>query len=461
MGDFFNLNVGDYKKGEMLGLLNLKEGFTMRDVVENEEELREKLLRDKDVTAKKKREIVTFLAQVRKILLEEAKKDFHTLPANNLIENSAHMIIGRPEGRQQVSSRLNALERETPGQWERHTVHRLLCLDSRFRPDYYDTMSTDYHMTLPTTIKDAISMELVALEFPSTYYSVSKALGNNYFWMGWTPPRPGPVAPHPAACPQVDILTWYFIALADGNYDRKSMQDEMNAAIISAILATTPHVANKCCNSWVPTCSIGEQSLRTSIGVSLGTDSCGAADEPLLPPPGMRLILLFNRTRGGFTSNTQSTASVTIPPPVDRDGEGGIVANLGWTLGYRLAEYEGTRTYVSEGLYDAWGTKYIYIIVDDFNKNVNDFCIPTFTSSIGNANVLARLSTNSWGSSFSRGLTLTNDTVTNDNSIKKREYFGPVDISKLHVRITDEFGRTLNLNNMDMSMAINFICVYD
>lgn len=454
MGDFFNLNIGDYKKGEMLGLLNLQEGFTMRDVVENEEVLRERLLRDKDVSAKKKKEVVAFLAQIRKILLEEAKKDFHALPTNNLIENSAHMIIGRPEGRQQMSSRLNALERETPGQWERHTIHRLLCLDSKFRPDYYSTMSTDYLVTLPTTIKNAISMELVALEFPSTYYTVSKELGNNFFWLGWTPTAGTTIGAVTTAV--VAPLTWFFIALADGNYDRASMQVEINDTIATAVNVSWP--PSLLGVPVLPVCTIDKESLRTTISVGNAT----TAGVPLTDMPAdAELIVLFNRTRGGFSSSTVPTLSVTEPPSVDLTGEGGIVANLGWTLGFRLGEYQGSTAYVSEGVFDAWGFKYIYIIVNDFNKNVNNFCIPAYTSSLGHANILARLSTNSWGAAFSRGLTLTNDTVTNDNSIKKREYFGPVDITKLHIRVTDEFGRTLNLNNMDMSMALNFICVYD
>ena len=51
--------------------------------------------------------------------------------------------------------------------------------------------------------------------------------------------------------------------------------------------------------------------------------------------------------------------------------------------------------------------------------------------------------------------------VSAANAIKKRFYFGPVDISRLQLQILDEFGRVLDLNNMDYSMALNLVCLYD
>ena len=137
------------------------------------------------------------------------------------------------------------------------------------------------------------------------------------------------------------------------------------------------------------------------------------------------------------------------------------LGNYGWVLGYRLGFYQGATAYVSEGCYDGWGIKYIYIVVNDYNKNVNNFCIPTYNESLGRTNVLARVSTNAVASAdYNAGISLTNN-VNQDNSLKKRIYFGPVDISRLELQITDELGRILDLNNMDYSMAVNLICLYD
>ena len=101
-------------------------------------------------------------------------------------------------------------------------------------------------------------------------------------------------------------------------------------------------------------------------------------------------------------------------------------------------------------------------MINDYNQNVNNFVITAYNESIGKANVLARISTESSASNdFSAGLSLTNNTIANDSSIKKRDYFGPVNISKLEIQILDEFGRVIDLNNMDFSLALNLVCLYD
>ena len=41
-----------------------------------------------------------------------------------------------------------------------------------------------------------------------------------------------------------------------------------------------------------------------------------------------------------------------------------------------------------------------------------------------------------------------------------RNYFGPVDIEKLRIQVIDEFGRVINLNNMDLSLSLTFVCLY-
>ena len=48
---------------------------------------------------------------------------------------------------------------------------------------------------------------------------------------------------------------------------------------------------------------------------------------------------------------------------------------LGWILGFRAAVYKPVGLgptagiFVSEGVFDGWGSRYFYFILDDFNKN--------------------------------------------------------------------------------------------
>ena len=50
-------------------------------------------------------------------------------------------------------------------------------------------------------------------------------------------------------------------------------------------------------------------------------------------------------------------------------------------------------------------------------------------------------------------------TYTDSETGIKRLYQGPVNIDKLHISIVDEYGKIINLNNMDISLGINFKCL--
>ena len=137
---------------------------------------------------------------------------------------------------------------------------------------------------------------------------------------------------------------------------------------------------------------------------------------------------------------------------------------MGWTMGFRMAEYLAAEAYVSEGCFDTWGFKYIYLVVDDFNNNAHETVIPAYTDSLGSSNVLARLTTGSWGGGtgeFATGLAISDLVGLQGEEVKKRVYFGPVDIKKLHLRILDDKGQVLQLNNMDVSFALDLVYLYN
>ncbi|MEE9573002.1 MAG: hypothetical protein V3W20_08145, partial [Candidatus Neomarinimicrobiota bacterium] len=247
-------------------------------------------------------------------------------------------------------------------------------------------------------------------------------LGNNFFWLGWQKSTPL-------------VLSWYYIAIPDGTYERKTMQDMINTQIQKA----TGKPAEEC-----PQCSIDIPSLRTIFALPTTTSN-----------PAAFLQLAFNRTRGKYTI-TDTSQNNTAPADINTTSTN-VAQNFGWILGFRMAEYKASTAYVSEGVYDSWGTKYLYVIVDDFNKNYSNLVEPIYNSSLGRDNILARISLAPLLSTVSNGTSLADQFNPGDFV---RNYFGPVDIEKLRITIVDEFGRVINLNNMDLSLAFTFVCLY-
>jgi hypothetical protein len=127
---------------------------------------------------------------------------------------------------------------------------------------------------------------------------------------------------------------------------------------------------------------------------------------------------------------------------------------FGWIMGFREGIYINNSSYVSEGIVDITGPRYIYLVVDDFNNNVNNSFYSAFNSSILNKNVLARISLQ--GGTFNILLQNNLNIITD-----ARQYFGPVDIQKLQIKLLDEYGRILDLNNMNFSFCLMFQTVYD
>ena len=164
---------------------------------------------------------------------------------------------------------------------------------------------------------------------------------------------------------------------------------------------------------------------------------------------------------------------------VDRSGNtvdnAALPTFLGWSMGFRAAAYNSGRTasgaqavtgtgamsLISEGVCSIRGPRYAFIAIDDYNNNVNNYFISAYKDSVSSPNVVARLNLNSMQQSGQVYRIGQDDGVSGQLDFRTRVYFGPVDIQKMRITVLDEFGRVLNLNHMDWSMAIVFECMYE
>jgi hypothetical protein len=72
-----------------------------------------------------------------------------------------------------------------------------------------------------------------------------------------------------------------------------------------------------------------------------------------------------------------------------------------------------------------------------------------------NNNILARISLNNTNSY----------SILSQNNLNivtsPRDYFGPVNIQNFVIQLLDEYGRIVDLNNMDFSFCVSLTTVYD
>ena len=154
-----------------------------------------------------------------------------------------------------------------------------------------------------------------------------------------------------------------------------------------------------------------------------------------------------------------------------------LYKNAGWSVGFYKDTYNVDKPYVSQTRFDpnstyqplvfnryvesesSYGssavTQYFFLELDDYNRNFTSNTIIAETGGgtyLGN-NIIARIP-------LTAPALNTNYTSPSDLIFKQRDYFGPVKIEKLHLRLVDRFGDTLDIQNNDYSVAIELTTTY-
>jgi hypothetical protein len=257
-------------------------------------------------------------------------------------------------------------------------------------------------------------MQLATIELPTTYYAVSKQRGNNFFSIILVKKDGTTIGPG-------------VVNIPSGNYDQNTIVDSINNQI--NVLSI---------QSGIPDYNL----IKFSIDLTNGITGSG---QTLV---GVSNIADFDLSYNYFEIDFQADR-FGVP---DRGTP--LPLKFGWIMGFRNGIYTNNINYVSEGEVDITGPRYFFLVIDDYNNNVNNSFYAAFNSSILNKNILARISlqANAFNILEQNNLNI----VTNP-----RDYFGPVNLLNLNIQLLDEYGRTADINNMDYSFCLTFQTAYD
>ena len=415
MNSNFDLNINNYSFQELEELFELPKKYDTSIIEIKETKLRQNIINYTNINQSTKNNTLSFIKEVKNKLLESINKFSSENLAKNYynIDKSLHNSETVSAGSTQIIKQpITPYAQSMPSEFYQGTINPLskrilrknINIDTRFRENYYTTLSSNFHVDLPIRLNQVVSLQLAAMELPSTFYVISKVFGNNFFAI------------------ECSGLAPFMIIIPDGNYDFLGLQNFINNFIL-VNGGPTYSLINVIIDANTPSGTTNNDgSGKMVIGSSTGT---------------LNFSLNFLTDEYG-----------------NQDNQTPLPLKLGWLLGFRNGYYENNTTYISEGLVNLDGPRYIYLVVDDFNNNVNDGFYGAFNSSILNKNILARISLQ--GTVFS---------LQSQNNFliitTPRQYFGPVDIQKLQIQLLDEYGRILNLNNMDYSFCLSFQTVYD
>jgi hypothetical protein len=180
------------------------------------------------------------------------------------------------------------------------------------------------------------------------------------------------------------------------------------------------------------------------------------------------IILSYNPINSKFSFTSESNFSLNFDYFENNEMYYNLANNisknqltLGWIMGFRnnniikngkniLKKYEGANSYEAENCFDGGvSNKYYLLSVNDYQNNHNTAFDSAFKyQSLTDNNILCKM-TNSKEDGMKTIL------------YPKRIYFGPTNINKLHIKVYDEFGRILDVNNADLSIELECEILYD
>lgn len=405
-----DLDVNNYNIQELENLFGLTELYNSVDVDDKELKLQKKLINSTSISESLRQKIIDFITSAKNKILQKIRqyksqkqKENYELTYDNmnpLVQVDDHFIQNRQDTVFLTSFPSNFV----PGKMnplKNRIIRKTLNIDSRFRDNYYGNTSSNYHYDLPLIIKNVVSMQLSSMDFPGTFYNINKSFENYFFTL-------------------IIDSNLFVVTVPDGNY---SPQDFIN--YINNFLSTAPgNFKYIYFTIDINTPSSGTGKMIVGINTSCPTGP-------------------FNFSID-FVKDINGLENKATPLPL----------KLGWMMGFRNGIYVNNSTYISEGVVDLLSHRYIYLVVNDYNNNVNDGFYASFTDSILNKNILARISVTNNGFN-----------IISQNNLGlityPRQYFGPVNIQKLQIQLLDEYGRILNLNNMDYSICLTMETIYD
>jgi len=356
------------------------------------------------------------------IIQEETQIVHATIPFDQTIDG--HMIVTKPptpfiytNPSEAFTGQVNPLERRI--------IIKQICFDTMFRDNYEGTDSSEIMFQLKEPLNNIISMQLVSFELPRMWYTFSKQLNNvtmkiNLYNLSST------------------AEVHETITIPDGNYNSEDFASTMNN-----IFNDNPYLNILLCN------------VDSITGKTIITVNPSSTNNP------------YNSS-GTAYSPTFYYELVFVDDTQD------IRTALGWYLGFRKRIYKITKedTFISytyspsstnsfegfiqsEACFTSNLENYLYLDVNDFNNNynVNTVVAQSNFATFICQSVLARITLNTVP------FTIVSDTKA-DMIYKTREYFGPVRIHKLMIRLLNKFGQSVKMMRNDYSFVLEFKQLY-
>ena len=428
-----DLDINNYNMRDLESFFQIKpnQKYSAADIEEKEAQIREIFLSSGKLNRRLQKDLIDFLDIARDWLIYvkcDEPKPPTTIPKDYQIDNTTYNEVSIPRSDEFAPSKERTVIHTQTSEFFKGSLnplsHRIsttcLNIDTKFRKDK-KAPSSNYILQLPTKINKVVSMTLSALELPITFYGIAEEYGNDYLYIKVV---------YKDFTNNTDILEKEKVLfIKDGNYNAADLLVLLNSQL--EILVNDNLV------------DVNDPFSYIHLILDITENGSGSG----------KVIIQPNEKYSKHTNILDITLDFRMGRDKTKDNNP-VHTKIGQNLGFIKTLYTGSTNHVTEAIIDTNKTRYLYLAIDDYNNSVNNQFVSVFEDSILNANILARISLK--GSYFAVLLENDFNLVT-----EPRRYFGPVDIQRLHIRLLDEYGRIVNINNANFSFCLNLKTVYD
>ena len=406
-----DLDISKYSSQELCDIFDINSNIKNDELSKHLNVFRSTIISDNNMSLNEKDNINRFIDSV-------ADKIANTFSINNSItfsskqsnmDNSSynHPIIENPNLQAGLNAKIydgkTTDNKEYPSGYINpiniKTIKHQINIDSRFRSAYFNSSSSSFHYNLPETFRKVVNMSVTNFNIPLSIHSIN--LSNNCF--------------------TIDSSN---INIDSGNYSTPfnninftqnssaSIIDKINKTLLQENITDISYTID----------NITGKSKFTSINDSYTID---------------------------FNKNNVGDDDLITPLPL----------KLGWMLGFRTGSYTITPTtpLISEATVSINAPTYLYLCINDYTAAAGNNFVALYNESTISPHIIGRIQYQK----LIQKNGIYNYGQDDDTFKAMRDYFGPVDIQKLNIQILNEYGESVDFNNMDWSCSISFDILYD
>ena len=440
----FDLDVNNYTTNDLLKFFKLDYTFSLDDLENNEQKIINEITRDNsNYTSKYKFDIVNFIKSAKKLLISikndiETNKEISQNIMNKLSANkSTNPVAEFPDGDAKVGEIINPLgihpalnrNKNPPDNingYTYNTTTTVYVFNTAARNDFYSTIPAESTYDLPVTWSNVTEIVLTSANIPNVMYAFNIDAGTNQIYIE-----------------EDNTGLSGIVTLPEGNY--------VPYSVIGVALMTQA--------SFIDT-------LTIAINTQLGT---GNRFSVTFDPANYKMTI--SNTTHTFSINTIKKNKMDFcsiysdmiyndfqPEPINAKTtltRTTYIQTMGYFMGYREVTYSGKKSYTCESIFINVYSDYLYLILDDFTGS------QTVSNTIG---ILGN-------GELSQGIlgvipvvsTINSTTFDNGSNFiyKRREYFGPVSISRIKIKIINQKGEVVNFHGADFSFALQVKTIYN